>query len=86
MGCLDGMNGQMPYDGKDISLKPIHQSFRVPWRLANRPPGPPLAGHVLKAVLSLALGCLSFFLRCFGFRLAFGHRIDAGRSNFFATK
>jgi hypothetical protein len=87
MGRLYDINGQMTDDdGEDISLKPIHQSFRVPWRLTNGPPRAPVAGHFLKAVLRLSLNCLGLFLLRFGFRLAFGHRIDARRESLFRCK
>ena len=46
--------------------------------LANRPPFPPFAGHILKAIFSFTLSCFGFPLFGVSFRLAFSHRINAG--------
>jgi hypothetical protein len=64
VNCQYCINGQVPDAREDICLKPIHKTLRVPWRLTNRPPCPPLAGHLLKAILCLALNCL-LLLSCF---------------------
>jgi hypothetical protein len=78
MGCQDGINGQVTDDREDISLKAIHQGLCVPWRLTNRPPCPPFAGHLLQASVSHTLYVFGLLLLCFGFCFAFGHRIGAG--------
>ena len=49
----------------------------VTGRLANRPPIPPFAGYILKAILNFTLSRFGLPLFGVSIRLAFSHRIDA---------
>jgi hypothetical protein len=75
---FNGINGQMPDNGEDISFEPIHQRLCVPGRFANRPPSPPHSRDLLKTRLRFTLTRFNLLLLCLGFGSAFGHRIAAG--------
>jgi hypothetical protein len=78
MSRQDGINGQVPDDREDISLKPIHQGLCVPGRLTDRPPRPPLSGDLLEATVILPLWRFGVLLLRLGLCFAFGHRIGTG--------
>src|SRR3981081_3133606 len=63
---------------ENVRLQTPPDGIGVTGRLANRPPIPPFAGYILKAILSFALSAVRMPLFGIGFCLAFGHRINAG--------
>src|ERR1700722_16230736 len=82
IGSRYPVNGLVTKRRENVRFQAPPDGIGVTRRLANRPPFPPFAGYVLKAVLSLTLACFSFPLFAVSFCLAFGHRINPSSQRF----